>query len=204
MHSLKYLEIGLLPPMQYFNNATICFIDICNFSKKCELLTSEEITEWMTNFHEIINKYLYKYYIQKIETKGDSYLCLSGTNYVNGDLENNQISRMINFCSKIIKKLNNIDTNIRIGIHNGNVSISHLCIENPIKTAYGDDVNIAARMEQTSKSNLIHLTKKAAEIYANEKKFRLNTSKCHYITYKNILNMESYLFDPYLKNFTIT
>ena len=128
MQSQKYLKDGLLPPIQTYNNATICFIDICDFSIKCELLTSEKITELMTNFHEIIDKYLHKYHIQKIETKGDSYLCLSGTNYVNDDLENNQVSRMINFCSKIIKNLNQIDTNIRVGIHNGNVSISHLCI----------------------------------------------------------------------------
>jgi hypothetical protein len=193
MHSLKYLEDGLLPPIQTFKNSTICFIDIVSYSKKCELLTPEKIVEWMTNFHEIINKYLHEYHIQKIETKGDSYLCISGTNYVSGDLETNQVSRMINFCKKIIKNLDN--TNVRIGIHCGSVTIAHLCITNPIKTAYGDDVNIAARMEQSCKDNLIHLTKKAAEIYANENNLILDASKCCYTTYKNIIKMETYLFD---------
>lgn len=160
----------------------------------------------MTNFHNIIHKYLIKYHIKKIETKGDSYLCLSGTNYIDGDLENNQVTRMINFSNEIIRKLNELDnTYVRIGIHYGSVTISYIGNVHftPLKTAYGDDVNIAARMEQSCKSNLIHLTKKAAEIYAIENNLTLDTLKCFYTNNKNIINMETYFFDPYQNDFII-
>lgn len=202
MNSLKYIENDLLPPIHTYNLCTIFFLDIVNFSKKCKLLTSEKVAEWMTNFHNIIQKYIKKYYIQKIETKGDNYLCLSGTNHIDNDLVINQVTRMVNFSNKIIKKLNNLDnTNVRIGIHCGSTTISYIGHNAPLKTVYGNDVNIAARMEQSSKTNLIHLTKKAAEIYANENNLLLDNSKCYVTNIKDIINMETFFYDAYIKDF---
>ena len=68
-----------------------------------------------------------------------------------------------------------------------------------LKTIYGDDVNIAARMEQTSLPNTIQLTKKAAEKYTEENNLKLLYDKHKTINYKNLNNFETFLYDEKLK-----
>lgn len=202
-NTLKYIESGSLPPPKVLDLVSIFYLDICNFSKKCESLSPDNVASWMTEIHYIIQKYLFIYSIQKIETKGDSYLCLAGTNHVSNDIPETQLTRLIDFSSNIIKELNNLNTSVRIGIHFGKVCISYIgsCDFIPLKTVYGDDVNICARMEQTSKNNIIHLTKDAADKYVNENNILLDNCKKINISYKNINNMETYYFNPYINNF---
>ena len=116
------------------------------------------------------------------------------------------MTRMVNFSIKIIKELKKIDnTEIRVGINCGSVSIAYIGNFDfaPLKTAYGDDVNIAARMEQTSKKNLIHLSEKAAKLYAQENNLELDIIKKNITTYKNITNAATYFFDSEIEDFVL-
>ena len=207
--TLKYIEYSLLPPADTYNNIAILFLDIVDFSNICEKTSNRRLNKWMIDFHDIINKYISLYQITKIEVRGDCYICLAGletnyfVNHYSDDSNKNKMTRMVNFSIKIIEELNKVNTNLRIGIHTGKATISYINDYDftLVKTVYGNDVNIAARMEQSGKVDLIHMTKTAAEIYANENNLNLDILKTNYITYKNIQFMETYLYDTYLKDF---
>jgi guanylate cyclase len=158
----------------------------------------------MTNVHNIIQKYIKKYNIKKIETKGDCYICITGVQECEKYNKKNQMTRLMNFSRDIISKLKTIknpETSIRIGINYGNITLSY--IENddmiPLKTIYGDDVNIAARMEQTSLPNTIQLAKKAAEKYTEENNLKLSYDNIKNVNYKNLNNFKTFLYDENLK-----
>jgi len=207
--TLKYIEYSLLPPADTYDNITILFLDIVDFSNICEKTSNRRLNKWMIDFHDIINKYISLYQITKIEVRGDCYICLAGletnyfVNHYSDDSNKNKMTRIVNFSIKIIEELNKVNTHLRIGIHTGKATISYINDYDftLVKTVYGNDVNIAARMEQSGKTDLIHMTKTAAEIYANENNLNLDILKTNYITYKNIQFMETYLYDTYLKDF---
>lgn len=202
-NSLHFIKKGIKPPPIIYNNITILFLDIVEYTKKCELLQLNDINILMNNFHSLINKYLTFYNISKIETKGDCYLCICGINKNENDKIENQLTRIVDFSTDIIKDINDIyKIDIRIGVHYGDVIVSYIGNINEfiLKTIYGDDVNIAARMEQTSYINHIHLSKEAFIKYKIEKDIK-DDKPIKNITYKNLKNLETYIYNPYIKDF---
>mmetsp|Transcript_36459 Transcript_36459/g.82188 ORF Transcript_36459/g.82188 Transcript_36459/m.82188 type:complete len:484 (-) Transcript_36459:74-1525(-) len=167
----KIVASGLLPAPEEYSVATVLFLDIVGFTKKCTQLSPNEITIWMTQVHCKIENLIVKHHLRKIETRGDCYICASGTNSVEGDITEDQMSRMTAFAIDVANEmLSNGKTIIRVGIATGPITIAYIDSNQfaPTMCAFGDTMNTAARMEQSGSPGYLHLSEDAALRYCEE------------------------------------
>ncbi|EKX40644.1 hypothetical protein GUITHDRAFT_44260, partial [Guillardia theta CCMP2712] len=150
---------------------TVLFLDIVGYTKRCMELSPDEITDWMSHVHADVEQLIAEYSIRKIETRGDCYICASGTNGVQGDRGEDQMTRMVKFAVAVFHRIKqNNDTLIRVGIACGPLTIAYIDSNHfaPTMCAFGDTMNTAARMEQSGNPGLLHLSEEAALRYMDE------------------------------------
>lgn len=184
-------------------DVSICLIDIVGFSSWCNRNKPFMVTSAMIEYNQLITSILEKYEnLTKIELVGDSCLIVGGMHKLKNSNEHS-IVEMIDFCLELIN--NNIDKTIfngyevggiRIGLHVGDVFGTFL--NNPHRfQLFGNDINIASRLETTSFPNVIHVSLKASEqLQMLDFKFRKDID--HGIINKKIFKGLGQMFTKYL------
>ncbi|EKX40652.1 hypothetical protein GUITHDRAFT_43507, partial [Guillardia theta CCMP2712] len=135
--------------------------DIVGYTKRCTGMSPKEIADWMSQVHADVEQLLSKHFIRKIETRGDCYVCVSGTNTVDGDRDQNQMSRMVAFALDVAVALHtNHDTQIRVGIDIGPLTITYIDSNHyaPTVCAFGDPMVVAGKLEQCGSPSMIRLS----------------------------------------------
>lgn len=156
------------------NGATIMFCDVKNFSTIAEKLSPEQIVEMLDTYFKQFDKIIGQRDIEKIKTIGDAYMCVGGlhgkTSKAVIDIVNSSIE-FLKFSIQIEKSMLEKYGHafyFRVGIHTGNV-ISGVVGETKYSyDIWGDDVNIAARMEQNSKPGNINISESTYNLIKND------------------------------------
>jgi class 3 adenylate cyclase len=156
--------------------------------------------------------------VMKLETIGDAYL--AATNLLEEDANDINVARkaavralamakdmirearkvQIPFSRKAVHvpwashAFEDVETlEIRVGIHVGDITCGVLGQRLPKFTICGTTVNLAARMEQTSKPSLIRVTEDFHDLIGNEETGWLEKER---IAIKNMGSVDTYLLDP--------
>jgi len=135
-----------------FDNVTVCFSDLCDFTNiSSRLETTElinELNELFTSFDDI----LVKHNSERIKTIGDSYMAVCGLPEKDIDHALNMARSAIDMREYLIErsKTNDIKWKMRIGLHSGKVTGGIVGIKKYIYDIFGDTVNTASRMESNS------------------------------------------------------
>ncbi len=144
-----------------YDNVTILFTDFVNFTSAGERMSPQELIDELhtcfTKFDEIIDKYN----IEKIKTIGDAYLAVAGLPIADPKHAENIImaATEINaFMQERLATHAERTFDIRIGIHSGSVVAGIVGMRKFAYDIYGDAVNTAARMEQSSESGKINIS----------------------------------------------
>jgi len=155
------LKIKGTTTARQYDNVTILFTDFVNFTSAGERMSPQvlidELHTCFTKFDEIIDQYN----IEKIKTIGDAYLAVSGLPLADPKHAENIImaAREINaFMQDRLTTHADKTFDIRIGIHSGSVVAGIVGIRKFAYDIYGDAVNTAARMEQSSESGKINIS----------------------------------------------
>jgi class 3 adenylate cyclase len=142
--------------------------------------------------------------------KGDAYICTAnlfdgdkfGGNVKDAALSAlNMAKDMILATQEVIKptrigrRRNSVyeTLEIRVGIHVGEVTCGVLGERLPKFTVFGHNVNLAARMEQTSKPNMIRVTEVFRRLVAGVDD---NWDEFEVISMKNMGSIGTYIMDP--------
>ncbi len=155
---------------KYFENTTVIFTDFVDFTKASEEMNPRSLIAELDLCFKAFDRIIGKYQIEKIKTIGDSYMAVSGLpaaaathaeNVVNAAIE------MIRFMNERKKQNGPKTFGIRIGIHSGGVIAGIVGEKKYAYDIWGDTVNTAARMEQSSEPGKINISETTHELVKN-------------------------------------
>ncbi|KAL7528589.1 hypothetical protein ACHAXR_002521, partial [Thalassiosira sp. AJA248-18] len=177
------MEIGTAARALYAENVddvVIIFTDIVGFSKMALDMKPLEVVDMLQALFSRFDALCDKNGVSKLETIGDAYICT--TNLFDEDQFGGNIAEAargaLNMAKDMVlatqevmlpgKKKSMFDTlEIRVGIHIGEVTCGVLGERLPKFTVFGHNVNLAARMEQTCKPNMIRVTETFRQLVAD-------------------------------------
>ncbi|MBL7775659.1 MAG: adenylate/guanylate cyclase domain-containing protein, partial [Saprospiraceae bacterium] len=150
---------------KHYSSATVMMIDFKEFSIKSNYLTPSQlvykIDYCFSNFDRIIEKY----YLEKIKTLGDGYLCVGGVPLPTSDhpekvvLAGLEILKFFEDWKSECLEKNELFFEGRIGIHTGPLIAGVVGRSKFAFDIWGDTVNIAARLESNSDTGRINISK---------------------------------------------
>ena len=161
MHELK--AHGKTTAKNY-SKATVLFADIKDFTTISEQLSPDDLVEGLDAYFERFDKVIEKYDIEKIKTIGDAYVCAGGVPTKSEGNPHLVVQAALDFIYEIDKlrrerlAQGKIPFEFRIGIHTGQLVAGVIGIRKFAYDIWGDTVNMAARMQQTSEAGKINIS----------------------------------------------
>ncbi len=134
---------------EQFNDVTIMFLDLVNFSKLSNDIGSQKIVVLLNKFFSQIDDLLSVFRVEKIKTMGDSYMAAAGI----PDYYEENHEEMLRFAFAVLKllegfnKRNGTSIQVRIGLNTGPVVAGIIGKKKFIYDLWGEAVNLASRME---------------------------------------------------------
>ena len=165
---------------EYYDNVTICFCDIVDYTVLCSTLSPVEVVGVLDEFYTCLDKLCLQHGIYKVETIGDSYMCVAGAPEKEEPVAAAQ--RMVALCLDIINTASHFETSalrrlnmslkVRIGVHSGSVVAGVVGKSNPRYCLFGDTVNTAARMETSGESMRMHVSSATSSLLSSSSVLR--------------------------------
>lgn len=161
MHELK--AHGKTKPLNY-SKATVLFADIKDFTTISEQLSPDDLIEGLDAYFERFDKVIEKYDIEKIKTIGDAYVCAGGVPTKSEGNPHIVVQAALDFMYEVDKlrrertTAGKIPFEFRIGIHTGQLVAGVIGIRKFAYDIWGDTVNMAARMQQSSEAGKINIS----------------------------------------------
>lgn len=154
---------GRALPRKY-NFATVLFTDFKGFTTISESIPPEELVKELDSHFGVFDEIVAKWGVEKIKTIGDAYMCACGLPEQN---ENHPIltvlaSMQIRDYMEYIRAKKSAESKqnweLRIGIHSGPVIAGVVGKNKFAYDIWGDTVNTAARMEESSEPGKINVS----------------------------------------------
>ena len=151
--------------VQYYDLATIMFLDFKDFSKISQFINPlkliNELNNCFTKFDEITKRHR----IEKIKTIGDAYMCAGGIPEQNETNPFDTILAAFEILSFVgIAEENQWLSEVRIGIHTGEIMAGVIGKNKFAYDIWGEAVNIASRMETSSEAGRINISGETYEL----------------------------------------
>lgn len=159
---------GFATPRHY-KAVSIMFTDFKGFTSTCSGLSPNEIVSELHSYFVKFDDIVSKYYLEKIKTIGDAYMCAGGlpirnkTNPIDSVLAALEIQNFMNNIAEQKREKKMPIWELRLGIHTGEVVAGVVGKKKFAYDIWGDSVNIASRMEtagQVGKVNISETTYK--------------------------------------------
>jgi adenylate cyclase len=154
-------EKGKAAAKQY-EHVTVLFTDFVNFTGISEKLTPAELVATIHRNFTAFDAIIEKHGLEKIKTIGDAYLAVSGLPHETTEHAQKVVSAALDIRDYV--KQNDAEFDIRIGIHSGPVIAGIVGVKKFAFDIWGDTVNTASRMENSSEPGKINLSKATYEL----------------------------------------
>ena len=152
-----------------FEEASILFADVVNFTPLSATMTPTELVELLNEVFSYFDLLTGKYGLEKIKTIGDCYMVASGVPRPRTDhaqvltamaLEMRDYVSQHEFCGRKLT--------FRIGLNSGPVVAGVIGRKKYIYDLWGDAVNTASRMESHGRSGIIQITRATYELVKDD------------------------------------
>jgi adenylate cyclase len=146
-----------------FDSVTVLFSDFVRFTEISSNLTAPVLVEDLNNLFSEFDDLCQEKGVEKIKTIGDAYLAVGG---LPGTREDHTAAiaetalEMTNFIESADR--GRADWQIRIGIHTGPAVAGVIGTRKFVYDVWGDTVNVASRLQDTSEPNRIQVSEAVA------------------------------------------
>jgi len=154
-----------------FDEVTVLFTDFVDFTKAGERMSPQQLVTELHNCFKAFDEIISKYNIEKIKTIGDAYLAVCGLPNADTRHADNIIKAAIeirDFMAARRKQMAEKTFEIRMGIHTGPVVAGIVGVKKFAYDIWGDTVNTAARMEQSSEAGKINISEATYELVKDQ------------------------------------
>jgi class 3 adenylate cyclase len=154
---LKQLEGSLA---ERFDDVTILFADIVNFTPLAAQISPLELVNWLNQIFSAFDRLAEQYQLEKIKTIGDAYMVVGGLPLPRPDHAEAimEMALAMQEAATHITRNDGQKFQLRIGINTGPVVAGVIGIKKFSYDLWGDAVNIASRMESQGVPGKIQIT----------------------------------------------
>lgn len=145
---------------QKFRDVTVCFSDIVGFTQASAQLDPRQLINELNDIYSAFDEIMIKYDCERIKTIGDAYLAVCGMPQKN----ENHAEMMLRASLEILQFIAERNTSsqlqwqMRIGLHSGNVVGGIVGVKKYIYDVFGDTINTASRMESNSMPKRVNIS----------------------------------------------
>ncbi len=163
------LKSGSRNIAQQFENASVLFADLVNFTPMSATMTPTEIVKLLNEVFSYFDSLADKYGLEKIKTIGDCYMIAAGIPRSRTD-HAHVITRMALEMRDYVNKreFHGRKLTFRIGINSGPVVAGVIGRKKFIYDLWGETVNTASRMESHGEGGTIQITRGLYELIKDE------------------------------------
>jgi adenylate cyclase len=153
----------------YFEQASILFADIQNFTPLCKKLSPQQLVGFLNDVFCVFDNITQKYGLEKIKTNGDGYMLAGGLPVINSihAVQCCYCALDMQCAFKEVCEKHQLHTGLRIGIGCGEVIAGIIGKSKFSYDLWGEAVNLASRMESHGQCNRIQVTESTYEITKN-------------------------------------
>jgi class 3 adenylate cyclase len=150
-------------PLEILSNAVLLYSDIKGFTKMVETMDPLELFGHLDNLYSLFDSHLEKYGIYKLDTIGDAFVCIIGAGEAK-ETEESDATRMIKFAFHMLedinsfKKKHNLDLDMRIGVHKGDVVGAVVGSKKPRYLCWGKDCIVGNKLESSGEIGKVHIS----------------------------------------------
>ena len=144
----------------HYESVTVMFADLVSFTQMSEKMPPLQLIDLLSQVFLRFDQLAEKYHVEKIKTIGDAYMVISGAPVVCTD-HAQRIAAMaleMQFALSDVAIKTGVDLHMRIGINTGPVVAGVIGSSKFSYDLWGDTVNMASRMEDTSMTDAIQVT----------------------------------------------
>ncbi|MEB3292964.1 MAG: adenylate/guanylate cyclase domain-containing protein [Synechococcales bacterium] len=151
---------------QEYEDVSILFADIVNFTPLSEQLSPTELVGLLDELFSQFDRLVEKYDLEKIKTIGDCYMVASGVPTPRSDHAEALVELALEMRNSIQQFVTQYgyDVNLRMGIHSGSVVAGVIGRKKFLYDLWGDTVNTASRMESHSIPGCIQISRQTYEL----------------------------------------
>jgi guanylate cyclase len=161
----------------HYESVTVMFADLINFTQMSDKMSPTQLIDLLSQIFLRFDQLADKYQVEKIKTIGDAYMVISGAPVICQD-HAQRILGMALEMQAVLKELSErigMDLGMRIGINSGPVVAGVIGSSKFSYDLWGDTVNMASRMEETSLPNKIQVSKETKDLLAHDYQFLLRS-----------------------------
>ena len=143
------------------SNVTIFFTDMVGFTSLSSTVPAAQLVALLNELFSAIDRCVDAHGLEKIKTLGDAYMACGGVPVpVRG-----HAARIVRMALEAVEVVRGVrersgrDVHMRIGVHTGSVTAGVMGATKFVYDVWGDDVDIANKMEATGRPGLVHITK---------------------------------------------
>ncbi len=156
---------------KFFETVTVMFTDFVGFTQAGERMSPQVLVDELHSCFKVFDEIMARHNIEKIKTVGDAYLAVAGLPVTNQSHAENMVSAALEIREFMLaRRAKNGDSTfeIRIGIHTGRVVAGIVGVKKFAYDIWGDTVNTAARMEQSSEPGKINISETTHDLVKNK------------------------------------